>query len=74
MARDRSKLAHRLELLSALLFALGWAGALALALDTDQFKSGVETLITYGAQVTLASAALLGVATYIGRPHDTDPR
>ncbi len=73
MANDRKKLARRLEILSALLFALGWIGALVLALDTDQFKTGVETLITYGAQVTLASAALLGVATYIGRVHDIDP-
>lgn len=73
MAKDRSKLARRLEWLSALLFALGWIGAAVLALDADVFRSGVETLITYGAQVTLASAALLGVATYIGRVHDVDP-
>ncbi len=68
------KLARRLKVLSGVLFALGWVGAFILAVDDDTFRSAVATLITYGAQVTLASAALLGVATYVGRPHDMEPR
>ena len=67
-------LARRLKVLSAVLFGLGWLGAFVIAIDGTDVRVAVGTLITYGAQVTLAAAALLGVATYVGRPHDQGPR
>lgn len=65
--------AVKLRVLAVVIFIMGWAGTLIVALGAETFREGLGTFITLAMSVSLAAAGIFGVGAYVGRSahHDS---